>query len=294
MVSLMNKCRRSPDSLEESVDPRPSGGESTATNSSLNLDFFRRFLATQSLGRRVHLFQEIDSTNDFLKNISGEDSVHGMLAVAEFQTSGRGRQGRQWVAPSGKNLLFSLLLRAETDISPGLVTLAGACAVVEAVREEGVDIGIKWPNDLVAADLKLGGILCETVWSPKPPKDYILGIGLNVNLDPADLPEDLRNSAATLKGLAQRPLDRNRLLGGILICLEPLWRDLNLGVTHRILKNARSWCTTLGREVRVQMGETVLEGQAVEIGDHGELVLRLSHGAMRVISSGEITHIRPL
>jgi len=205
--------------------------------------------------------------------------------VCDYQTAGRGRQGRTWEAPPGLGLLFSVLLRS-TD-PPPLHTMLASVALCEAVEcLVQLEPSIKWPNDLLIDDQKVAGILAEAYSGP--PCDYtLLGCGVNLNQEAADL-AGLGRAATSLKLAAGRAVHRGELL---VVCLERFDVWLSLDAAERAAGLRRAWEERLwgwGRSVRLRdQGldfTAVIEGLAAD----GSLVVRLDNGQSRRILTGEI------
>ena len=148
-----------------------------------NTDTISNEIHTEWAGKTVHFAKEIDSTNEWCKRLSKEDAVHGTLAVAEFQSAGKGRLGRRWVVPEGNSIMMSILLRP--DFEPrfaSMLTLVMGLSVAQAVKELGVDVSIKWPNDVVVSRKKICGILTEMGIEEGKIREVVIGVGINVNL----------------------------------------------------------------------------------------------------------------
>ncbi len=212
-----------------------------------------------------------DSTNDRARDLALAGAPHGTLVTAEEQSAGRGRQGRRWSAPAGQALLMSVVLRGAP--SP-LLPLVAAVAVAEVC---GPDARIKWPNDVLIDGRKVAGILAEG----RPQEGWaVLGIGLNVAVDPATLPEELR---ATAGWLGLTPADvgpiRGRLLTALAQSLVLPWADL--------LTAWRRRDALLGSAVRWAAGE----GRAEGIDDAGRLLVRRD-GALVALDAGEVHLLR--
>ncbi len=157
-------------------------------------------LASGELGRKIHHSDELPSTNDEAHRLADLGALHGEVVVAEAQTRGRGRRGRDWVAPPGKSLTFSVILRP--TIAPARapeITLVAAVALAEALRELGAHATrIKWPNDLECKGRKIAGLLTELRAEVDRVRHVVLGIGVNVGLQMSDFPEELRPVATSL------------------------------------------------------------------------------------------------
>jgi BirA family transcriptional regulator, biotin operon repressor / biotin---[acetyl-CoA-carboxylase] ligase len=251
----------------------------------------------------IRRFDTIDSTNRYLLDEARAGAPEGVVAVADHQTAGRGRLGRRWEAPAGTSLLLSVLLRPrlaadQRQLASSVVALAAADAMAAMAA---IDVGIKWPNDLVAPDgRKLAGVLAEAdlVASPPTPTGVapiVVGIGINVNWPrtDADLPDELVGSATSLHQQAHRAIDRNQLLGAILDGLEPRVAALDvISGRARQADDLRSQCTTLGTRVRVELTDDSFEGIATDVTSAGHLVVEAA-GGTRTVVAGDVVHVRP-
>lgn len=174
------------------------------------------------IGREIVRLAEASSTNDVAARLAADGAPEGTVVVAGRQLSGRGRQGRPWHSPPGANLYFSIVLRPERPLRewPEL-SWALAAAVAVACRDAGAaGVALKHPNDVVVDGRKLAGILLETRTGPEPRAALIAGVGLNVNLDPATLPDDLRGRATSLARLTGRAHDPEAVLAAACARLE--------------------------------------------------------------------------
>ncbi len=224
------------------------------------------------------------------------------MAVAEFQTAGRGRLGRRWEAPPGSNLLVSVLLRPA--LRPEQQHLAAAALALAAADASegvaGVPLAVKWPNDLLGPDgRKVAGVLAEAdvgggPVTVGPPPAVVVGIGINVNWPASDddLPADLVGAAGSLRQLAGSPVDRGRLLAALLEALEPRVEDLATPAGRaRQAEALRTRCTTLGADVVVELADARFEGRAVDLTPDGHLVVETA-GARRTVVAGDVVHLR--
>ena len=240
----------------------------------------------------IHRFDEIGSTNTYVRDQARRGAPAGLVAVADYQTAGRGRLDRRWESPRGANLLASVLLRpdiggADVHLCAGAVALAGADASREVAAVEPV---LKWPNDLLLDGDKLAGILAEAEFSGTTPSAVIVGIGINVAWPgPADAGGTCLDDA---DGSAP-PVDRQMLLNRLLAALEPRCALLeDAGGRRALADEVRARCATLGQQVRVILADEVLVGRAEAIDDAGQLVVETASGA-RSISAGDVVHLRP-
>ena len=247
------------------------------------------------LARVVEVHDALASTQERARELVRAGSPHGTLVVAGVQTGGRGRLGRHWGSPEG-GLWMSLVLRPAFDAAlASRITQTAAVGVARVLWEIGVEARIKWPNDLLAGGRKICGILAESgVQTASGPEkesclDYaILGIGMNANLDPADLGVRDRE-ITTIRSELGGDVDLLSLLRALLSNLDvELGRIEDFGA---VLEEWRNLNCTLGERVRVRrFGETI-EGRAVDLSKEGALLLATPLGTVEVFE-GEIEHLR--
>ncbi len=250
-------------------------------------------LDTDRIGRHLEILEEIDSTNNFLGQ-SGNQFPDGAVAVTEFQTAGKGRHGRQWISPRGRNLMFSLLLKSPS-LPPPIATLIGALAVIREANHQSKQVFLKWPNDVVAAGQghdpplkKVAGVLCEMKTDENGIPLLILGIGVNVNVTEKDFPEAMKEAATSLEILSGKNINRNRLLAGILTHIESYWSIAEQDGTEAIVDHAKDICSTLGRRVRIKVGKGEFEGKAVDLDPIGRLLIADDTGSVYPVELGEV------
>lgn len=249
-------------------------------------------LATHDLGQVLHCFDELASTNDTAKQLAEEGAAHGEVVIAERQTAGRGRRGRAWISPPGRNLYFSVVLRP--DLPPQRapeITLVASVALCHAVRRAGADAGIKWPNDLVVDDRKLCGILTEMAADPDRVQWVVLGAGVNLNTRPEDFPEELRSIATSVAAERGQPVPRALFAAAAFALLEE-WLDRHAeGGFAAVRDEWRVLSDTLGREVRVTAEGREIRGLAEDVDESGALLVRTG-GGLEAVRSGEVMHLR--
>ena len=254
----------------------------------------RSVLAATRFGD-VRWFPEIDSTNRWLLAEARSGAPEGLVAVADHQSAGRGRLGRSWTAPPGSSLLASVLLRP--GLSPEslhLVNVALALAAADACLEvAGVEVGLKWPNDLLVADRKVAGVLAEADLGGPGRPAVVVGIGLNVNW-PEELPPELAGTATSLNRLAGRTVDRAALLVRILVGLDRRYSALGApGGPEALASEYRGRCATIGRAVRVELADETFTGTAADVDDAGHLLV-MTDVCLRTVGAGDVVHLRPL
>ena len=247
----------------------------------LTRDTIYSTLATTWLGRRIELFDCLPSTNREAVQLAQAEVEHGTVVVAESQTAGRGRLSRTWFSPPGINLYCSIILR--TARPPERLTewlswlpLVSALAAAEAIEQvSSIHVSVKWPNDLLISERKVGGILCESGTGARSDPFQIIGIGINVNGGQDDWPADLRDSATSIRQERKILVDRNRLLAQLLLELEHCLDELAVHGTSRLALAYHQRCSTIGITVRATLaGGEVIVGLAEGIGQDGSLRIR--------------------
>jgi BirA family biotin operon repressor/biotin-[acetyl-CoA-carboxylase] ligase len=227
---------------------------------------------------RPYLWSEsCPSTQDVLR---GTSLPEGAIAVTEHQTSGRGREGRQWEDVAGKSLLLSLLLRPPADSPAQQLSLVVGLAVAEVVEEGRDAAGIRWPNDVLLGERKVAGVLLEAIEGT-----VVCGIGINVSQDESELPTGSPVRAGSLLGLTGRAPDRAELLASLLANLEhryDAWRRSGLAP---LLDEVEPRNVLRGRQVEVG-GEA---GVAGGIAPDGRLTVERADGTIVLVGSGEVS-----
>jgi BirA family biotin operon repressor/biotin-[acetyl-CoA-carboxylase] ligase len=242
-------------------------------------------LFTRVVGRRLLFFQEISSTMDEAARQAAAGTEEGTVVVAENQTAGRGRQGRDWVSRQG-NLYLSVVFRPSPQILPFL-TILSAVATVRAIRKTtGLEPRIKWPNDIELGGRKVAGILVESVVEGDTVPYAIAGIGINVNLE-TDKVGDIAGFATALNTAAGRPVAREAVLRQLLQELDSLYLQTAQGGSP--LAEWRGLLETLGQRVRAYWGNETHIGQAEDVDGAGNLLLRLEDGRRITLTAGDVT-----
>jgi BirA family biotin operon repressor/biotin-[acetyl-CoA-carboxylase] ligase len=230
----------------------------------------------------IHYFDSIDSTNTRAKQLSSQGAPQGTILIADTQTGGRGRMGRSFESPKGTGIYLSVILRprcaAEKLMHLTCAVGVAVCDAVEAVC--GVRPRIKWINDLILGNKKLGGILTELSLDNLGSVSYaVIGIGINVGATP-----DGVNEIATSLQEAGFIVDRAKLIAEILQKLE----HLSIADTS-VMEQYRKDCLTLGQQVCILKSDGISYGTAVDIDDRGGLLVRDTDGNTQTVSSGEVS-----
>jgi BirA family biotin operon repressor/biotin-[acetyl-CoA-carboxylase] ligase len=259
----------------------------------------QRALSTRTFGRTLHVLAEVPSTNTTAAAWAQEQAPHGAVVVAECQTAGRGRLGRHWHSPSGNNLYCSVLLRTmpareQQPLWFSWIPLLAALAVTRAVQVVGgLKPSVKWPNDILVGDRKLGGILCESSGVGTAHAVVVVGVGVNVNLREDELPDELRPIATSLMIEARQPFDRAALLATLLLELETRCDSFLAGRHGDILEEYMLRCSTIGRRVRIELahGEQ-MDGTAESIQADGSLRIIREDRTIVDVRTGDVVHLR--
>ncbi|MFI6501472.1 biotin--[acetyl-CoA-carboxylase] ligase [Nonomuraea typhae] len=251
----------------------------------------RALVRPGSLWTGITVVDGTGSTNADLAQEARGGAEQGAVLVAEAQHAGRGRLGRVWNAPPRSGLTFSVLLRpAAPLVRQGWLPLLFGVAAAAAVRRLAeVDVRLKWPNDLLVGERKLAGILAERVDDA-----VVIGMGLNVSLQPGELPVETATSLAIEKAACT---DRDPLLRAVLRELETHYREWSEAGGDADAAGLRAAyqasCATIGSAVRIELpGERVLEGRAVGVDQNGHLQVE-AEGKPQTLSAGDVVHVRP-
>ncbi len=250
-------------------------------------------LAVSRIGRRVRCVATAASTNDLAWKAADRqgDAADGLAIFAEYQTAGRGRRGNRWTAPPHTSILCSVIVRVPlTPTRGGLLTRAAAVAVAEAIEAElGLSVGIRWPNDLVVDDLKVGGILVEARPVAGGTGPAVIGIGVNCTQTPEVFPPDIRPGAAGLAMFAEA-VDRTLLARRLLERLDQAVGRVDDDRVDELRRLALERCRTLGRRITVTDGDGRFSGEVLDLDPDYELVLRSAEGGIRRFAA-MTTHI---
>lgn len=241
----------------------------------------------------IEHFEVLASTSDTLKRRARAGAPEFSVVTAGAQTAGRGRSGHAWASPRG-NLYLSVLLRPRlTPADVVALPLAAGVALADALGEHGVAPLLKWPNDVVVGERKLAGILVEGSSGPGGLEAVIVGVGVNVALDPASLPGELAGRVTSLHALTGRAIAvaevAASVLAGLRVWYDRLARDGRAHVLAAWKARAVPWW---GRLVEARSGGSVLRGTARDLDERGALVLDLEDGTRVAVVSGEISELR--
>ena len=252
----------------------------------------RHGLKTQSFGHSLEIYETIDSTNSRAKKLALDGAPEGTIVVADTQSAGRGRMDRTWISPAKKGLWLSIILTPpiKPQRAPELTVLA-AIATVRALEDFiGLSASIKWPNDIVINGKKLCGILAEIQAEPDVINSVVMGIGINVNMQREDFPDELKDLATSLFIEKDKVFSRRELLSVLLENLEKIYYEyLKSDDLGPFLDFYKSCSVTLGRNVKVAERASSFECFAFDIHKDGALLVRLNDGSTRKILSADVS-----
>jgi len=247
-------------------------------------------LKTSLIGRTIHFFRRATSTNDVAKELAAKGAREGTVIVAETQTRGRGRLGREWASPQG-GIWLSIILRPKvTPKDASKLTLTTSVAVAKTINKlYGLKGRIKWPNDVQISGKKVCGILTEAASRGETTEFAVVGIGVNANIDLSSLPEPLRGLTTSLKEKLKTEIEREEFLSALLMEIERYYNIFAQGKFNSVLREWRSLCSHLGSPVKITSFDETFEGLAVDVDENGALLVKLRDGTTRRVLSGDVT-----
>lgn len=248
-------------------------------------------LKTKVVGSEVRSYEQVTSTMDVAKTLTGRDFKNGMVVFTELQTRGRGRSIKAWHCPKYKGLLFTLLLKHKMP-SDQLCLLIGAVsvAITEAIRETLLlPAEIKWPNDILIAGKKVGGVLVEIEKISKAETVFLIGVGINVNLSEEELPQQVRLPATSLSIEKKGPINRTMLARTLLQYIDKWYLILRDSHFRYITECWKEFCVTVGEKVTIADGSKEYVGKVIDISHNGGLMLRLESGEIKIVRGEHAT-----
>lgn len=256
----------------------------------LQKEQIEQYLTSSRFGQTIHYFDQCPSTQPIAHNLAQENAADGTIVICEEQTAGKGRLSRAWKSSKGKGIWMSVIIRPDIPpIKAPQFTLIAAVAVTRAIEDvANVRAEIKWPNDLLINGKKCTGILTELQADVDRVQAIILGIGVNVNQDIEEFPEDIQQIATSIKMVSGIHVDRGQLVARILHHLE-IYTDLYVNHGFEPLKLLwESYSGTLGKRIKAVMIHEEIEGVALGITNDGVLQVRTDDGKVHGIYSADI------
>jgi BirA family biotin operon repressor/biotin-[acetyl-CoA-carboxylase] ligase len=249
-------------------------------------------LKTTFVGKQVHYYERIGSTNDVALDLAGRSCKEGTIAIAEEQTKGRGRLGRSWYSPYGVGIYLSVVLRPAgvPPIYSPVFTMLSALAVADTIKGiSGITPVIKWPNDVLVAGRKVSGILVQMKADPDKIDHLVVGIGVNLNQDKRDFPQEITISATSLKACTGVKTDRVEFLCRLLEALENYYIAVRDRGDYQSIKD--EWLELsgiMGKDVAIRTVDGLVEGRVVEVSLTGGLDVESKDGTIKKVFSGDI------
>lgn len=247
-------------------------------------------LETIHFGRNIHYEETVDSTQRIAQRLAYDGAQEGTIVIAEEQLGGRGRFERAWHSPKYKGIWMSIILRPKVPImqTPQLTLLMAVAAVKGIEQATGCEPGIKWPNDLLINGKKVSGILTELQADSDRIHSLIIGIGINVNLEPSDYPAELLDTATSLFIETGKEWDRATIVQSILLELEKLYAIYLENGFYPIKLLWESYAVSIGKRVKATTLNGTLVGIAKGITEQGVLLLEDDEGEIHTIYSADI------
>ena len=242
------------------------------------------------VGKSIEYFEVTDSTNQRIYDFAEKGREEGLLAVAEEQAGGKGRRGRSWVSPPGTGIWMSLLLRPKVEPQKAsMVTIVAALAMTKAMEKiTGMEIRIKWPNDVVLNGKKVCGILTEMSAELEEIHYIIVGIGINANTE--SFPEDIQDRATSIYLESGKKVERAAFIAEFCVQFEQYYeRFLEMGNLAFLKEEYESYLINIGREVKIIKKKEERVRKALGINELGELIVAKSDGTTEIIFSGEVS-----
>lgn len=251
-------------------------------------------LAKHRFGHTIYYYKDISSTQTVARELAEQGAAEGVTVLAEQQLSGKGRMGRSWHSPYGKGIWMSIVLRPLTPIqfAPQL-TLITAVALTKALRQvTGIEVGIKWPNDVLYRGKKLCGILLESVAEEQRLKYVIAGIGISVNLSEQDYDNELLQKASSLRIECGKALSREEIVQTFMLEWEKLFHMYEQEGFQPIAKQWESYAVSLGKKMSFTTSQEQFDAVPIALSDNGAIVVKKNDGSVEEIYSAEMGEIK--
>lgn len=258
------------------------------SNDLISEQAIRPYLKTKALGKKLDVYREIDSTNSFTKEAAHYGAVHGTTVIAEIQTGGKGRLGRKFYSPLGMGVYMSVIIRPKLSIDSSLlVTSCAAVAVAQAIERVAPELEcqIKWVNDIYINGRKVCGILTEASIDVEQGGLEYAVIGIGINVQNSSFPEELANTATSIKMEIHHNVSRNMLAAEVLNCLEEQLEHIDDG---EFMKEYVRRSNVIGKKITVTQGDDLFTADCFGIDSKGRLLVRCENGEEKAVSSGTI------
>jgi BirA family biotin operon repressor/biotin-[acetyl-CoA-carboxylase] ligase len=241
--------------------------------------------------KKIYVFDDLASTNHSAKELAMQGAEEGTVVIAQTQSKGRGRFDRVWQSPKG-GVYLSLLLRPKTLVEKtSLLTFIAALAVTQAVRSYNVPARIKWPNDVHVNGKKIAGILLESETSGSQGSYVIVGVGVNLNTNLANLSVDVRKQSTSIRKEHGSSIEYYEFLNTLLLQFDRFYQLFSAGKFEQIIDEWKQHSDTLGKSIRIESPNDIVQGTAVDVDHSGFLLVKTQDGTIVRVTSGDCTVI---
>lgn len=251
------------------------------------------YLKTESFGQTIHAFKTVQSTNDMAVRLAEDGCPHGTIVVADQQTAGHGRHGRQWHSAPGDGVYVSIILRPKISPSKAAsITIMTALALADTLTAYCPEqTKIKWPNDVLLDGRKIAGILAQLSADEDRVNHIVVGVGININHRQSDFPPELSSLATSLHIATGKTHSRPQVLAEFLYHLESEYSRYIIDGLAPVQERLRRLSSLIGRHIKLASGRHVIEAEVLDIDTDGRLVIRTDEG-IRAVTSGEVTIVK--
>ena len=282
--------------LGYTVESKQKEGYKLTKNSDLLLPWeIISGLETKVLGQQAYYFDSIDSTQSQAMKMVNESKKEGTIIIAEKQTGGRGRTGRQWISPKG-GIWFSIILHPKFDISnTTLFPIASSLALSIAIQKTcKISTELKWPNDLTIKGKKLAGMLIDASFESNKIENLVLGVGINFNVNVKEIEKVLKKTP-NFYGVSSLNDQKNKtsqieLIQSFLLELEKVYEELNNNQIKKIITEWTKRSSTIGKKVEMNTLNGKISGKAIKIDEDGGLIIKDKDKTNKVFA-GDIVHL---
>ncbi len=247
-----------------------------------------RGLNSKYIGHNIHFYEEVKSTNDTAREFAENDAQEGTVVIASHQTAGRSRKRTDWASPEG-GIYMTMILRPDvTLLEASKLTIVTGVAIAKTLHDRfDIDVGIKWPNDLLIDNKKICGILTEAVTSKDVLDAVLVGVGVDVNTKEEDMPDKIQDVATSVKKETNIIYNRAAIMREFFIIFEELYEEFKNDNFKHIISEWRRLSSTTGNRVKVYKDGKALVADAVGITNNGALIIETDDGKLKKITSGE-------
>lgn len=258
----------------------------------MNINKIRSLLDTNLIGNEIIYYEQTSSTNDTLFNLAKNSTNDGTVVIADSQTKGKGRLGRSWYSPKGKNLYFSFLIKPKITISQSPVcTFLASLALTKTILSYGITADVKWPNDILINKRKIAGVLTEMSSTNNRLDFIIIGIGINLNMTMKDIQNALPEVSKTTTSLMRETkdiVDREIFTARIINDLDYYYEILkNEGLNSIVALWTSKW-SFLNREVKINLEGKILNGIARKVDTEGYFYIEKESGDLEKVIAGDM------